>query len=217
MDNVLEKLSTEKDDCSIYREYKLNRLDKANVIRSLGGAIERASSGRVLLHVTTKSERLSDEFDQIKCQGGGCYVDGWSQGRFNGDFLIMECSGWTAKNGMFEHEVGIKLCEIHSPIWVGYSVAGKMVVESCICPVCGKDHELNFGIRPLEEAGEPGEWGGLAIMCRDCFDRTDLLFGSQFMEALLAEGELGIAEWFGRAAMTIPGVATTRLMHMERS
>jgi hypothetical protein len=185
------------------REYKLTRLDKANVMRSLGGAVERADDGQVLLGFCTKTDHLPDGFHQQKIPGGGSYIEAFSTGRFDGDYLMVECDGRTADNEMFSSEVGFMLSAIASPVFVSYGEAAVEVTERCRCPVCGKEYELCLDYVPAGSDAASILADPLGVTCRDCSAAADRMFGAALMEGLWATGRLGLAEMFCREAISI--------------
>ena len=193
------------DNC-IDRHYRLTRLDRANVMRSLGGAVKRDRCGWVSLCFETRSARLPDEFDQLEIPGGGSVIEACSRGRLNGDFLMMKCSGWTSEDEKFTADVEIRLSEIVPPVIVSYQAPAMPVVQVCKCPWCGKMFKQNFGYEIADE-GESSSSDAAelwAITCQDCFEKADRLHGDDFMGGLWEAGELELAEWLCGAAAAVP-------------
>lgn len=118
------------------RSYTLKRLDKANIQRSLQGAVKRSDDGMVALSFCTKSAVLPDEYDQLKKGDGGAYLEVDSDGIFWKDYLHIVIFGYgEIGSANFESDMGIKLCEIDGSIEVRYKY--KQPCDGCQEKTCG--------------------------------------------------------------------------------
>lgn len=174
-------------------EYKLTRMDKGNLMRSLGGPAKLSKSGTALLCFATRSARLPEEFEQVLITNGGSYIEAYTQGKFDGEFLLMMCSGRTAKNGMFEYEVAIRPSEILSPAYVSFEEAFKTVIQPCFCPVCEKRFDI-FWFTPAKASILSLE-GSLCRTCTSCHTNNKQGLKTTFMGPFWELEKLEFGGW----------------------